>query len=319
MILRLLRASFAPADGPAIIAALRAEADAVRDWPGMITWTHGLRREGGLLRGITISAWTDFDAVVRIAGGRPDRDVSQVWRTGALRDVVADHYELTEPASPASPILEGEALGVVWGTIRPNVEGAVHDMIRSIRPAVMAAGVTSLCVARRIVEQRTEIVVVAPWRDRLSLHEFAQTRSTGAIDPAFSSQLEDFRFETYDTLPADRLGALPPGPAVLTLDDDGRCVDATPGVEAVLGVPGELLLGNAIRTLAVGAGVDELLAAMTAGQPAQADLTIRSHPGLAVTVSATVEPASPRPGLHALSLEPIRDREDGALPAAAES
>jgi hypothetical protein len=316
VILRLLRASFRPENAPAIIAALRAEANQVRSWPGLLAWTHGVRREGSLIHGLTLSGWSDLDALMRVAGGRPDRDMSEVWRTGALRGVSAAHYELTEPADGADLTFSGDVLGVVWGTIRPNVEGAVHDMVRAIRPTVAAAGVGTLYIGRRVNEQRTEIVVVAPWRDRLSLHEWARTRPVGAIDPAFTSQLDDFRFETYDSIAPERFSGLPSGPAVLTVDDAGLCIDATPGVEAVLGTPGEMLLHHPLRAL-VGDGADELLAALTSRTPTDLVLTIRPWPGRSVAIRATVEPDNPRAGLHALSLEAAPDREGDLVPVVA--
>jgi PAS domain-containing protein len=246
MILRLLRATILPEHVPAVLDALRAEAERVSRWEGILAWTHGIRRDGDLIEGIAVTAWSDYDALLRVAEGDPERDVSDVWRTGVLRDLRVEHYELTEPTDAAGIDLGGEVLGVVWGRIRPNVEAGVQEMVRAIRPTIAAAGVRTLFVGRRVGDQGTELAVVAVWRDRLSLHAFARGRSVGAIDPAFSSQLDAWRFETFDALPSGRTATAATGPAILTIDGDRRCVDTTPGVEAVLGFPGELLLRRPI-------------------------------------------------------------------------
>jgi PAS domain-containing protein len=320
MILRLLRASMLPEHVPTVLAALRAETDEARSWPGMVAWTHGIRREGGLVRGLTVSAWTDFDSLRRVAGGHPDRDISDVSASGVLRDVTAEHYELAEPADPTGVVLGGDVLGVIWGTIRPNVEGAVQSMIRSIRPTVSAAGVATLYVGRRIARGRTEIVVVAPWRDRLSLHEFARSRPGGAIDPVFTSYLSNWRFETYDSLSPERLAVEPSGPAVLIVDDGRRCVDTTEGAEAVLGFPGELLLGRTIDELTSAPAPRTLTrrwSTIRAAGGGELTLRLAPWPGAEIDVRATVERDVPRSGLYSLRLESgASGRGTRALPRA---
>jgi PAS domain-containing protein len=304
MILRLLRVSLLPEHVAVVVAALRTEAERARGWPGMIAATHGIRREGELIRGLALSAWTDYDSLLRVAEGRPDRDVSEVWRTGTLRDITAEHYELTDPIASATG-LEAEVLGVIWGTIRPNVEGSVHDMIRSIRPTVSAAGAGTLFIGRRVVHGRTEIVVVAPWRDRLSLHEFAQSRTVGAIDPAFTAQLDQWRFETYDTVVTAASPDAASSEAVLIVDEEGRCVDTTTGVEALVGFPGELLLR---RTLEEMVQPDARLAvardwkAVAAAGRGQLDLRLAPWPGREIEVHATAVGGTPRADLHSLTL-----------------
>jgi PAS domain-containing protein len=305
VILRLLRASLAPEDAPRVVAALRADHDRAREWPGLVSWTHGIRREGDIVRGIAMSVWADYDALLRVARGRPDRDISDVSRTNALHDVTTEHYELSESTSDADVTLDAEVLGVITGTIRPHVEGTVHDMIRAIRPSLVPAGVAGLLVGRRVVEQRTEIVVVAPWRDRLSLHEFARSRAVGAIDPAFAAHLDPWRFETFECLSSDRPGAEPWGAAVLVVDDDRRCVDVSPGVEGILGCPGELLLGHTLDDLVEGPTRASLRRSWPSTEPAgggEFRLRLAVLRDTVVELRATVVRDAPRPGLHSLTL-----------------
>jgi PAS domain-containing protein len=302
VILRLLRATMLPHDMPAVLAALRTEADRAATWPGLLAWTHGVRSAGGVVRGVAVSAWRDFDTLLGHAGGDPDRDVSRVSTTGLVRDVETAHYELTD-ADESPPVLRGEALGLVLGTIRPNVEADVHEMVRRIRPTVEAAGVEALYVGRRVVEQRTQLAVVAIWRDRLSLHEFARARPAGAIDPAFRAQLDPWSFETYDCLPPDRLMIDPTGPATLVIDGE-RCVDATPGVEAVLGIPGELLIGHELGTL-----LDEPSRAALGDaahgrlEPRRIRLRVAPWPGRLLHLTAVVDVDVPRAGLYSVTLD----------------
>lgn len=311
MILRLLRASMRPEDVPTVVAALRADADEARAWQGMVSWTHGIRHDGGLVHGLTVSVWSDYDALLRVSGGRPNRDVSDVSQTGLLRDVSAEHYELTEPHEVTDVAPHAEVLGVVWGTIRPNVESAVHEMVRSIRPTVSAAGVGGLYIGRRVARGRTEIVVIAPWRDRLSLHEWARSRPVGAIDPAFTSQLDAWRFETYDSLSPDRLAVEPSGPAVLVVDDERRFIDATAGVEAVLGFPGELLLRRTIDEVTTAPAARTLASrwrTIAAAGTGELSLTVAPWPGTELAVRATVTRDAPHHGLHSLRLEAASQR-----------
>ncbi len=299
MILRILRAIMRPEDTGEVLAALRAEAERVREWPGLVAAIHGLRADGERIRGLTLTAWTDYDTLLRVADGRADRDISAVSMTGLLSDVTADHYELIAPADGHVVTLESKAIGVIWGTVRANAEEIVHEMIRSIEPTVRDAGVERLYVGRRVPDAETEIVVVAPWRDRSSLHRFARERSFGAIDPAFTRLLEDFRFETYDTLGSDRL-TIPSGPSVLVFDGDGRCVDATHGVERALGIPGELLLNRTLEDLA-GDDAPRLDAALD-GRSVPVTVSITPWPGRWLAVRVTGADAT-EPGLRAVSIE----------------
>jgi PAS domain-containing protein len=306
VILRLIRATLAPEDVARVVAALRADADRAREWPGMVSWTHGIRRDADVVRGLTVSVWSDYEALLRVSDGRPDRDISDVWQTKVLRDVTTEHYELSESTHRTDVALEAEVLGVITGTIRPHVEGTVHEMIRAIGPSLGPAGVSGLLVGRRIVEQRTQIVVVAPWRDRLSLHEFARSRAVGAVDPAFATHLDPWRFETFDCLSADRIAAETVGPAVLVVDEAGRCVDVSPGVEGVLRTPGELLLGHTLTELVeprTRASLARRWASIARTGHGTLSLRLAPWPGTAAEVHATIERDVPRAGLHRVALE----------------
>ncbi|HEY3522113.1 MAG TPA: PAS domain-containing protein, partial [Candidatus Limnocylindrales bacterium] len=165
--------------------------------------------------------------------------------------------------------------------------------------------VQALYAGRRITDEGTEIAVVAVWRDRLSLHAFARSRPTGAIDPAFSSQLEPWLFETYDCLPPDRLTIPPTGPATLVVDEAGRCVDATPGVEGVLGMPGELLIGKGLGEVLDGTSRGVLDEALGADRTASVRLRMMPWPGTATEVAAEIDGDVRRDGLRTITLRSV--------------
>lgn len=152
---------------------------------------------------------------------------------------------------------------------------------------------------------QTEIVVVAPWRDRLSLHEFAQSRTVGAIDPAFTAQLDQWRFETYDAVATAASPDAALSDAVLIVDDEGRCVDTTTGVERVVGFPGELLLRRTLEEIVQPGTRSEVARrwkAVAAAGGGQLELRLAPWPGKEVDVHATAVGQAPRPGLHSLTL-----------------
>ena len=124
-------------------------------------------------------------------------------------------------------------------------------MIRNVTDEVTAAGVMALHVGRRVLHGRTDLVVLAVWRDRASLHRYAQRREGPGINPEFAGRLTDLQFSTYDCLSAERLALPHEGPAILLADDDRHFIDASPGFELVLGVPGELVLRRAVDDLTI--------------------------------------------------------------------
>jgi hypothetical protein len=309
VILRVIHATFAASDTAAVLAMLRAEAATVRTWDGLLTWTHGLRRDGAEMHGLTLTAWTDFDAIRAIAAGRIDRDLSSVQSTGILRNLVADHFEVVEPDEEGHPVLDGAVLGVVRGMVKPGSEPRVHELLRDVRAEVAAAGVEALHVGRRVIAGMTELLVVAVWRERVLLHEFARHRTGPTISSVFTDELTAWRFETYDAITASRISVPAHGPAALVIDDAGALVDVTDGVEAVLGFPGELILRRPLADVvsaASAAGIALLLDTVREGDPCELPSIVvqggdgRGNP---VTVPLHATPNDPAPGLHTLLVE----------------
>jgi PAS domain-containing protein len=311
MILRVVSASFAAADAATVIDLLRAQIPRARAWPGLVSWTHGIRREGEAMHGLTLTVWTDFDAVRAVGNGRIDRDLTPISDTGVIRRVAADHFEMVDPPEGDTLALDGSVLGVVRGMVRPGSEPRVHELVRDVRDEVTAAGVTALHVGRRVIAGMTELVVVAVWRERARLHVFAQRRDGPTIATAFTDELTAWRFETYDAVTPTRLEVPTLGDASILVDDAGICVDVTAGVERVVGFPGELVLRLPVADLVAPesrAAVAELCEALLRDEPRTlADVRIRGGDGRGDQsgrrVSVRSEPADQSSGLHRLHLE----------------
>ena len=197
---------------------------------------------------------------------------------------------------------------MITASVAPHAEAAAHDMIRAVGPEVGAAGVAGLHVGRRVLAGRTELLVVASWRDRLALHAFAQKRATGTLDPAFLRLLTDWRFETYDCLGPGATALPSAAPAVLLADDQARYVDASPGIEALLGVPAELVLRQTLADIIPAdarADVARQWAAFLATGQASGEIEIMRPDGRLARVAFRAQADCPRPGIHASVLAPL--------------
>lgn len=231
----------------------------------------GLRHTADDVGFLGLSAWSDVDSLRRVHPG----DLGSLANGEVelyLSDLSISHFEDVGDAGEggddgAEMSLDpgARAIGIVTGSIRPNDEPVVHEMIRAVREKVATAGVSRLRVGQRIgAGGAVEIAVVAFWSDRDRIRSFARGRTEGAIDPAFTSHLTTWSFETYACLGPERVLLEPSGPAVLVTDADGWCIDVSAGVEAVLGVAGELLVHRRLAEVAddpvlVTAALDDLV------------------------------------------------------------
>jgi hypothetical protein len=173
MILRLLRADVSPAAGAELLARFREVIPGAREIDGMVGFTCGFRHDAGKMRFLALTSWADLTSVARATGGRLALPLLPEGLLELLEHPVTDHYELVEPVPEGVMTLEGSLLGVINADVLQNAESAVHDMIRSVRLEVEAAGVLGLHVGRRVTGATTQLVVLALWRDRGS-------RSTGS-------------------------------------------------------------------------------------------------------------------------------------------
>ena len=249
MIIRLLRGMVPIGQEAHLVERLR-RLDLDKAPPaGFVGVTLGVRRTGDSLGFLALSTWTSIEAIAAATSGLPDQALPSQPAGRALESVAIDLFEVPEGPPLPVGVDRGGALGIVWARVAPHAEAAAHEMIRAVGPEVGAAGVAGIHVGRRVVDDQTELVVVASWRDRLALHEFAQHRARGTLDPAFLELMTEWRFETYDCVVAGTVSVPPAGPAVLLADDQARYIDASPGIETLIGLPAELVLRQSLADL----------------------------------------------------------------------
>ncbi len=312
MIIRLLRGQVPAGQEGNLVERVRALGSSPAR-PGFAGATFGFRRSSDSLGFLALSTWESVDAIAAVTAGRPDAMLPSQPAGDALESVSIDLFEVADgPPLPVDAVAGG-ALGIVWARVAPHAEAAAHEMIRAVGPEVGAAGVAGLHVGRRVIKDHTELLVVASWRDRVALHEFAQRRANGTLDPAFLRLMTDWRFETYDCLAAGSSALPSPGPAILLADSQAHYVDASAGVEALLGVPAELVLRQTLADLTPPdrrTDADGMWAAFLAVGSATGTFEILRPDGTRLAVAFRAEADCPRPGIHASVLSPAGSAPD---------
>jgi len=313
MILRLFRATVRPGAEAAMLRRLRTDAmPEISTFEGMRAFTSGFRHDAGRTEHLALSTWTDLAAIETRAGSL-ERSVVSTRLDDIIENAHVDHYELVAPQDEAVVTLDGPVVGVVRALVAPDADASVIETVRRSRAELERAGVLALHVGRRVHGHQTELAILAVWRDRASLHRFARQRDGALIRPAFLEQTTSWSFETYDCLSPDRLMIPAAGPAVLLADDEGRYVDASPGVEAVLGVPGELFLRRSVAELTAPSLRDRVGTAWATflGERRQSGVyDLRLPDGREVRVHFRAAADVPEPGLHASVLSRPEDPPD---------
>jgi PAS domain-containing protein len=250
MILRLWRAPIHQGVEAAFLDRLRLLVPRFQAAQEPLDFTYGFRHEAGRTTFLAVSTWTDIAAIEESNG----RDVDESLIEGGLGEMAdasdAETYERLPPASERLADEDGRVLGVVTGTFQQGHEATAQAMVDRSAGAALQSGALAAHMGRRLDGDRVSFAVVVVWPKRDTMTRFVRARELPAVDPAFTAHLSTWRFETYNVVAPERLMVPADGPAVLVVDGEGRYVDATPGVEAVLGVPGELLNGRSILELA---------------------------------------------------------------------
>lgn len=303
MILRHWLGRLLPGREPLLLGRLREAIPATRD-VGLVDFTYGFRHEAGRTMLLALSNWPDFDTVQRATGGELDGTI----RTLALEDLLesshAETYERLPPAPAPLADAAGRVIGVVTGRVKPQHERSAQEMVDRSANAALGAGAVAAQLGRRLVGDVTEMIVVVIWPKREAMARFVRSRDIPAIDPAFASHLVDWRFETYNALSPERLLIPAEGPALLVIDRDGRSVDATPSVEDVLGIPGEMLYGRSVLELGSDeTGRADLARRFLDGRPDHGFLDLQRPDGRVVRVGYRVAARTPGEGLTSILLE----------------
>lgn len=327
MILRIWRAPIVVGLEAAFLERLRELMPLLQAASEPLDFTYGFRHESGRTTFLAVSAWSDIAAIATETDGDIDRGLDPELE--AMTEAgPPETFERLPPLSDRLADADGRILGVVTATVLPGREAVAQSMIDRSAAAALQAGALAAHVGRRLDEQLVSVAIVMVWPKRDALTSFVRSRDIPALDPAFTAHLSTWRFETYSVVAPERLLVPADGPAVLIVDMAGRYVEATPGVEAVLGVPGELLNGRSILELAqdevdradlrrrlLETGVSHGIIDIARPDGRRSRVRYRSvadvpAPGLRASVlTAPAEPDDPRPTaeivLEALGLVPV--------------
>jgi PAS domain-containing protein len=250
VILRIYRSVLRPGMEPELLARLRSRMPRLHDAGAPSDFTYGFRHESGTTIFLAVSAWPSFDSLVDATGGDL-REPIQIMAMGEL--VTSNRVETFEQLPPICRRLDlvgGRVLGVVTAMVAPGRESFAQEKIDAGAEAALAAGAVAAHVGRRVQDDRTFVTCVVVWPARSTMAAFLRSRDLPMMDPSVARGLSTWRFETYTALAPERLLVPPAGPAVLVVDDEGHVADTTSGLEAVLGIPGELLVGRSLLDLA---------------------------------------------------------------------
>src|ERR1700704_5483784 len=105
--------------------------------------------------------------------------------------------------------------------------------------------------------------------------------------------------------------------AVLLADDDGRYVDASPGIEALIGVPAEMILRQTIADLTppeLRGDIRDAWQAFSANGQASGRWTLVRPDGRRVPVAFRAQANCPSPGIHASVLTRLDDGDADPRP-----
>jgi PAS domain-containing protein len=322
MIVRLWRARLRPGSEAELLERIRSVIPRLQGPEGPLDFTYGSRHEDGATHYLTVSVWPDFAALVEATAGDVSRPVYGLELDDLCETSAIETYERLPPAPEKLDLADGRVLGLVWGRVKPNHEGVAQSMIDRSAAAALGAGALQAHLGRRLSAAAMEVLVVVVWPQRETMARFVRSRDMPAIDPAFAAHLSDWRFETFNGLAPERLLVPPDGPAVLVVDGEGRYVEATPGIENVLGIPPEMLYGRSIQDL----GIDPTaypaeLRRYEEDGIAAGLIDLRRPDGTTVSVRYRSAANVPGPGLHASVLarpeEPPDPRPVAAIAAEA--
>jgi PAS domain-containing protein len=250
MILRLWRAPICLGQEAAFLDRLRELAPRLYAAAEPVDFTYGFRHEAGRTTFRALSAWTDSTAISAATGGDINQTLDPMGLEPMTEATRPETFERLPPVSDRLADADGRVLGLVTATVLAGHEAIAQSMIDRSAAAALNAGALAAHVGRRLEHDLVSVAIVVVWPKRDDMTRFVRSRDIPALDPAFTAHLSTWRFETFSVVAPERLIVPVEGPAVLVVDMDGRYVEATPGVEAVLGVPGELLNGRSILELA---------------------------------------------------------------------
>ena len=236
MILRLFRGRVAATDRDTYLRFVREHAIArALALPGLLSFQPGIRAVDDGLEIVLVSTWEDFASIASLDR---DLDTPVALPGGAefIRDGASTHYELVAGSLRSMP-LDGARVRILHGTLRPNREAAFFEWMRDQRERFLADGLlVGAHLGRRMHGSDAEVAFVGTWRDAATVDAL----TGGEIDRPVALGEETLTFfgrgpeiETYEAI------TIAPGtasaPALLIVDDERRCLYATPAAARLTG------------------------------------------------------------------------------------
>ena len=198
---------------------------------------------------VVVFAWLDVASM--LVAMRADESTFLRERLGL--DIAIDGAETYEVMSRTFGSLPTPSSILRVVTLRARSAGAtvMFERLRANQERLTHLGLIGSHVARRVVPDGVEAIVVGVWRDQEAVDQATDGRPDRA---AFAADIEQWiesvtvdSYRAIEIAPRLPMGA---GPPILILDGDGRVVDLTPAAAAALGRTQEALLGLLIEELA---------------------------------------------------------------------
>jgi PAS domain-containing protein len=279
---------------------------------------HGQGQGGGSAESpnLVMIAWRDVESMLA-ASGRDEPGFLQE-RLGLNLDAgQAETYEIMSRTFASLPT-PSSVMRILTLAVRPNVEGALFELVRELQARLSDRGLIASHVARRAALDRTEALVVGVWRDHAAIDaatggDPSKSAFAEIIDPLVDS----ITIETYEALEIAPRLPLAAGPPILVLDDGRRIVDLTPSAAATLGRTQDEVVGLTLDELTVPESQeapvhwDSVLAASGEGPEAgESAWTVPS--GGDVLVRWRLRRNTPVVGRHTILVRRRQDREPTA-------
>jgi PAS domain-containing protein len=196
-----------------------------------------------------VTAWRDAESMLAAIGA--DESAFLRDRLGlAVAVDTAEPYEVMSRTFGSLPA-PTSVLRIVTMRAAASTGASLFELLRDIQARLTDRGLIASHVARRVVPEGIEAVVVAVWIDHRAI-----AAATGGRPqrPAFHDEIEpwvdDVSIESYDALEIAPRLPMSSGPPILVLDGTRRVVDLTPAAAAALGRTQDEAVGALVEDLA---------------------------------------------------------------------
>lgn len=204
---------------------------------------------GAIVPSVVVTVWRDVDSMLSAIGR--DEPWAMRERLGLELTIErAESYEVMGRTFASLPAPTAVLRIVTMGAIESG-ESALFERLRDIQQRLTSHGLIASHVARRVISNGIEALVVGVWSDDAAI----ETATAGQPDrPAYPAELEPWiktvSIETYRALEIAPRLPMASGPPIIVLDEARRVVDLTPAAAAALGRTQDETVGMLAEELA---------------------------------------------------------------------